>query len=1099
MHVALSDDLAQAANKKRGVCAVAGLPGGRLLDAVILAGFQSAKYVEVEADEVLWSRYSELCVGMLEAETPICIVVEGKVNVSSPNMPEGGKVFKGGVVNAADSDVLGIIATESCAVLYADIGKVEQDMLAARLARLQVEGELRRGRPPSTWPEDLITQLVMSVCYLPFFEDLDHKQLRYLVRSLRFRRVRQGDSLGENLPRPDAAEGNLVSFWSGKYRRVVSDNTAMIRVQLEIIAIAEDGDLPELDDELHHQEEDNGRRYLKRYGDLRIGAVLGQRGVVDPGGPDTAEPIVRCEGPCEVLSLSRNDYLHCLKEQQVERMRIIHALRNIEPSRPGEPHHRSEEQLSLLAKLVKNTPELKTFERPALMQVLGAATYINAAPGHVLCHQGEFGDRFFAIIDGMVSIHVKPKIELESTLAAAAERKGGGNTFVKTMLGALLAHKKMAEAEAREAPQAKEAKDAADEDEDDVPGQKEHGARATSKTTSRATSKTSSRHEQEAPPVAEPEQIPSVKTPRMAETPASPSASEGASLAPSPSASATPGRRRKAVHVSFFGEEVSEQAQMAASRLGNWSKVTSSMQSESSKEENSKEESSKEEEVLEVDVLEDQDPTDESQGRRLGLRERLDQKGGLFWTGVRRRLHVAQEHSSAAKQLGKMVNRMGPGAAFGAKTLLKREARTASVQTVEHTKLLVVTREDFVALVDNMEEARAREAAEFLCRHVLKVEIRSGSGRALDNLHPALRQRMVRTSKAMTIRTLDRGAVLLTHGAENSGVVHILRKGALAYCFPPERKEEPANRWHRCAVASMNPSQVVTTLGELVGAYHALLGEKEPATVRVESASCEVYRIPWVELKRVLTKRVLTELREKLLRCHDLRSGIAATHTPRDLLKVTASSSVKGAMPTREQQAVKDALSEAFDAVCAYAEGCGEGLSAATEKVKHKQSSSLLSATSTASPEERRKAFEQSVAKAVASLEEATKNAGLWESLSTGEAPHDAEPRSQPPPVTSTAHVRAQFLQVLKEDGGIGMAKFVTEAVLDPVKGNLNAWIQKYMDSERLRKHSDLQTLQLILRRQQKSGTKANDKAGSRLEKSAGADQRPGKRRSQAS
>ncbi|CAJ1347377.1 unnamed protein product [Effrenium voratum] len=193
------------------------------------------------------------------------------------------------------------------------------------------------------------------------------------------------------------------------------------------------------------------------------------------------------------------------------------------------------------------------------MQVLGAATYINAAPGHVLCHQGEFGDRFFAIIDGMVSIHVKPKIELESTLAAAAERKGGGNTFVKTMLGALLAHKKMAEAEAREAQQAKEAKDAADEDEDDVPGQKEHGARATSRTTSRATSKTSSRHEQEAPPVAEPEQIPSVKTPRMAETPASPSASEGASLAPSPSASATPGGRRKAVHVSFFGEEVSEQ------------------------------------------------------------------------------------------------------------------------------------------------------------------------------------------------------------------------------------------------------------------------------------------------------------------------------------------------------------------------------------------------------------------------------------------------------------------------------------------------------------------------------------------------------------
>ena len=40
------------------------------------------------------------------------------------------------------------------------------------------------------------------------------------------------------------------------------------------------------------------------------------------------------------------------------------------------------------------------------MQVLGAATFINAAPGHVLCQQGEVGDPFFAIIEGMVSILV---------------------------------------------------------------------------------------------------------------------------------------------------------------------------------------------------------------------------------------------------------------------------------------------------------------------------------------------------------------------------------------------------------------------------------------------------------------------------------------------------------------------------------------------------------------------------------------------------------------------------------------------------------------------------------------------------------------------
>ena len=75
------------------------------------------------------------------------------------------------------------------------------------------------------------------------------------------------------------------------------------------------------------------------------------------------------------------------------------------------------------------------------MQVLGAATFINAAPGHILCHQGEVGDRFFAIIEGMVSIHVRPKIEIESALATAAESKGSGSQLIKTMLAALSQHR----------------------------------------------------------------------------------------------------------------------------------------------------------------------------------------------------------------------------------------------------------------------------------------------------------------------------------------------------------------------------------------------------------------------------------------------------------------------------------------------------------------------------------------------------------------------------------------------------------------------------------------------------------------------------------
>lgn len=117
-------------------------------------------------------------------------------------------------------------------------------------------------------------------------------------------------------------------------------------------------------------------------------------------------------------------------------MRVVHTLRNVPASRPGEPHQRSQEQLALLAKLLRNTPELKGFEAEALMSVLGAGTFVNAVSGHVLCKQGEVGDRFFAIIEGMVSVHVRPKNEVETD-------KSKGSALVKTMMAALAQHREM--------------------------------------------------------------------------------------------------------------------------------------------------------------------------------------------------------------------------------------------------------------------------------------------------------------------------------------------------------------------------------------------------------------------------------------------------------------------------------------------------------------------------------------------------------------------------------------------------------------------------------------------------------------------------------
>lgn len=1048
-------------------------------DIAILAGLQNAKYIEAKADEILWSRYSELYSGILLVERPICIVIKGRVSIAKPGIPEGVKVLKGSVINADDPDVLGIVAVEPCKLLYIESSQVEEDMERSKSSWRKVDYNLRKKRPTSTWPEDLLDDLMLCLHHLPFFEDFDLRTLRSILRNLRFHCLPIGESVpprpevsagssttstNPTIPsksRPERPECHLVMLWegkAGKYKRVQSADEQMICTQIEMMALEGLGrkpkpsgpspreDMPELDETYENLEVEkkDGKVYLKRYGNLRLGAVLGERDLIDPGGPETGQPIVRCEGPCYVLSLARADYLHCLKEQQIERMRVIHALRNVPASRPGEPHHRSQEQLALLAKLVRNTPELKNFEQDALMQVLGAATFINAAPGHILCHQGEVGDRFFAIIEGMVSIHVRPKIEIESALATAAESKGTGNQLIKTMLAALSQHR---------VEEAKKQKLAA-------------------------------------PAPTVPQRSPSElsEVSDVSRRNSFVSDAEDASIPNSPTSSFRLGAtsRRKIGKVSFTAEEMprTQTPQIVIEAPAPLKGEESLELSPSRQSQVADEESNKETQSPESPESPESPTSSPSSGsktlRRKSLKDRL--RGGLFWSGIKKRLSSA---APVAKDLGKMVNRMGPGAAFGAKTLLKKDARTASVQTVEPTKLLVVTREDYVGLMSSIEEARAREAAEFLCRHVLMVEVRSSSNRALDNLHPALRQRMARTSKAMTSHTLDRGMVLLTHDTDTSDTVHILRKGSWAFCYPNEQQGCPS-RWHRSKVASMNASQVVSTPGELVGAHKALLHCKEPATVRVESASCEVYRVPWTELQRVLTSRVLSLMKDKLRRCHDLRSGVAATRSPKDMLSLAVSSSIVGAVPSREQQAVKDALENAFSTACSFAtaaDGGGIGASyieamksSPKRPLSHRQVRPVRPARALAEREAKEakareaKDFVENLAKAVAKLKETTQRADLWESLRTGEADAVNAAPSLPPPITSDAHVRARFFKVLKDDPGLlGMEKFLSDCVLDPDKANLNAWIKKYTSSEKLRKHSELQSLQMILRKQVKN------------------------------
>ena len=241
------------------------------------------------------------------------------------------QVFRGSVVNTSDDNVLGIVAIEACKLLYIDVAQVEADMKEAENARDTVDYNLRKKRPLSTWPEALLENLRLTVRAAPFFENFDDGTLLSICRNLRFQCI----STGERLP-PRVVEGNtqreshLVMFWqgqAGKYKQVQSADQKMVKTQMEIMALESLGvkdskgkagitggspTSPELDDEA--VDTVDTKVYLKRCGNLRPGAVLGESNLIDPGGPETGQGLVRCEGNCYVLSLARSDYLQCLKE-----------------------------------------------------------------------------------------------------------------------------------------------------------------------------------------------------------------------------------------------------------------------------------------------------------------------------------------------------------------------------------------------------------------------------------------------------------------------------------------------------------------------------------------------------------------------------------------------------------------------------------------------------------------------------------------------------------------------------------------------------------------------------------------------------------------
>eukprot|EP00933_Yihiella_yeosuensis_P041200 TRINITY_DN35620_c0_g1_i1.p1 TRINITY_DN35620_c0_g1~~TRINITY_DN35620_c0_g1_i1.p1 ORF type:complete len:1433 (-),score=235.72 TRINITY_DN35620_c0_g1_i1:330-4628(-) len=1197
--------------------------------------------------------------GVLEESQPFIVLLSGVLYVLQ-DQDQVVEVSPGLSVSTADGDILSIIAMEDCQIIVASCHTIQEELKIVDAARADVLAELRRLRPPSTWPESLINRFAVFLRDMPFFEDHEIGIVRRITRNLRYSVCDNGESLpflskvrGGNKPNQkalDRDEDTLVIFLGGsagtyeqvddidrqrvaqtfdeaqdsgeedsqgdqlrdvmkspsesgpvnirqsasaqpfgrKFQKkpskhfermasrrldrqgtrdgnsksfeqqgskiltggkafsrettpVSSAGSAMVRKGMTEPPMkglnANNADLLDFNLDLdevmadqvgQHDAQVQKVRYLKRKGELGIYQVLGERYLLDPDST-TSGPIIRCEGHCEVLVLYVSDYLRCLTDQMLEKQRMVYALKHVPPSHPGEPHQRSEEQLILLSKMIAKCPEFADLPRSTLMQVVGAATYLQCSSEHVLCRQGEVGNKLFAIIEGRVGIHVQ--VQGQQQVASKPKRPMGLKKILQSSdKGAVRAGILDVMRKHFDSPLEKR-------EVDNLP--KGPPGSPSPPSSSRRRVSIRSPTDENIHTLGNPAALARSTSPSDSPTEASPEAKRTplATMAKKGSASS---KFKKAASMISKASSVSKRFTRQSSAAGNEllsptnsstggisrqlspaSMSESSCQlsvldtesvsrspSEGRSNSGRQQESLSRTSVLKAMLKKQESGTKSVDGskrsvaaRRSTLRRQASSDSqdkdraviarGRFQTIVRKACISFQ--ASGKGLLGDLVNRLSAGACFGAKTLLKREARTASCKTIEACKLLVVTRDDYVALMNSKGEAAASEAMEFLCKYLLRLGPSNHKGPAKDRLPLSLQQRLERCSKEMKAITAERGTVLVCHGAETCEYVWWLRKGTLAICNPPAMPESKNPIGKGCrpkplrnTYAAMSVSRVVSCPGELIGATHAILGYAEPATVRVESACADLYKVPLAEMKRLMPSRFVQH-RNGIMNTREEQR--ATDETPKDLLTAMSNASRKMTKPVGVDLALMEAKHAAFEAATDFAGAFRDGEVQPGIQANLKPPNSARSARSRPPLSARSRATEGSL-EGTATLGAGTRDAAtkssrkeasymdrLQNALTVLEQAQtnmgvvvDSGPtrnvKSRAPPDTSASHFRAQILQAMGESSEAcnAIQRLAKEAQLDPKKENIELWLKKYMFSPLISHNPELQDLNLLVR-----------------------------------
>eukprot|EP00927_Polykrikos_kofoidii_P028615 TRINITY_DN24944_c0_g1_i1.p1 TRINITY_DN24944_c0_g1~~TRINITY_DN24944_c0_g1_i1.p1 ORF type:complete len:463 (+),score=46.03 TRINITY_DN24944_c0_g1_i1:27-1391(+) len=379
-------------------------------------------------------------------------------------------------------------------------------------------------------------------------------------------------------------------------------------------------------------------------------------------------------------------------------------------------------------------------------------------------------------------------------------------------------------------------------------------------------------------------------------------------------------------------------------------------------------------------------------------------------------------------------------------------------------------------------------------------------------------------ASCMTVVTFWRQKVIVRQGDVAGEFLWILRNGSLSACKEEAQAPCPPKGSCQSQTARNNQQQGSNRFfahlcgpGHVVGMSSAVLRKPEPVTVRVESASCEMYRVSWAEAQEHLSKIAIEKANHHALSLHERRysgdSSVLAGAATVD--KLTMSNKADSA-PSRcsEWEAFFDAAA-CHDLLCRKGQStlwdasraargldqrqgvfssADRNLRIVTNLGETKRSALKHRLLPSQEPVVPKAVYERDVVDALVRLERGcacgVQNRGhntcvvpaatAPAPITTGVADDRAsfhivtgsscsgpprQQRSQAPPDTSDERLRAEILLILSDDNVPCVQQLYNKAMRNRHKDDMSAWVQELLLDPRLSMCTHTQKLRLLLRR----------------------------------